>query len=614
MLERTRMERSRFGIEGHAGPGSRWRRVALAALGLAKLHRVREQCRSISDPFEMADFVLRSLRVALRAEGPGGAAVGDALPASGPLVVVANHPSGGLDGLAAISLIRRARRDLKVLANSELRQLEGLAPLVIPLDPFGSKAARQANSSSLRAAMRWVKGGGALLIFPAGEVSHFSLRRFSITDSDWHTTAARIVRHAGAAVSPMYFAGRNSVLFQIAGLVHPMLRTLLLPSELARREGSLLDVRFGAALAPKAFAAHKTDAELIEHLRIKTYLLANARASAPSPGQQHPAAAVGAAEERALAPIIDAVPAEVLAAEIASLPTSMTLLTSGDQQVICAPAKSIPNALRELGRLREVSFRAVGEGTGRSADLDSFDDYYEHLFVWSRSRREIIGAYRLGRVDQIRRRLGTAGLYSATLFDFREPFLTLLGSALELGRSFVRIEHQRSFAALLLLWKGIGEYIGRYPRYARLIGPVSISDSYSSVSKELLVRFLKARNFDYFGAALVKPRSPFRPGKALRSLGLNIARLEDLDALSMRVADLEADRKGVPVLLRQYLKLGGRLLGFNVDAHFNDAIDCLLVIDLRHTDVRMLRKYMSNEALARFAGAHRKHLALDDAA
>ena len=608
MAKRSRMARSRFGIDTGPAPDSAWRRDLLAASGLAGLHRLRERCRQITDPYELAGYALNGLRVSLRAQAPGGVSLGQAFPATGPLVVVANHPLGGLDGLGAIAVIGQARRDLRVLANPALQQIEGLAPLIIPLDPFGTKAARRANAASLRAAMRWVMDGGSLLMFPAGEVSHFTFRRLSITDSDWHETAARIVRHTGATVTPMFFSGRNSVLFQVAGLVHPMLRTLLLPSELARREGSVLDVRIGAPLAPQSLAAHKTDAALIEHLRLKTYLLTNA-----SPQPAHPAAAaVETAQGTPLEPVIDAVPPEVLNTEIGALPRSMTLVTSGDQKVICAPAWLIPNTLRELGRLREVSFRAVGEGTGRSADIDSFDDYYEHLFVWSSSKREIVGAYRLGRVDAIRRRYGTQGLYSATLFDYREPFIALLGSALELGRSFVRLEYQKSFAALLLLWKGIGEYIGRYPRYARLIGPVSISDSYSSVSKELLVRYLRARNFDHFGAALVKARSPFRPGKALRSLGLDIARLPDLDALSSRVADLEADRKGVPVLLRQYLKLGGRLLGFNVDIHFNDAIDCLLVIDLRQSEVRMLRKYMSDEAFARFAQTHRKRV--DDAA
>src|SRR5262245_33630536 len=196
-MKRNRMERSRFGIDP-GGAGSPWRRALLAASGLTELHRLRERCRTITDPYDLATFGLNGLRVSLRTQTAGGVSAGQAFPATGPLVVVANHPFGALDGLGAISVIGQARRDLKVLANPELRQLEGLAPLVIPLDPFGSKAARRANAASLRAAMRWVMDGGALLMFPAGEVSHFTFRRLSITDPDWHATAARIVRKTGA--------------------------------------------------------------------------------------------------------------------------------------------------------------------------------------------------------------------------------------------------------------------------------------------------------------------------------------------------------------------------------------------------------------------------------
>lgn len=590
-----------FGIDDHGGQGASWHRALLGKVtGLGDVIRVRETSRSIHDPFELADYTLRELNIGLRVTAP----VGGGFPKAGPLIVIANHPSGAVDGLAAIAAIGQARTDLRVLANPELASIEGLRSVVIPVDPFGKPDTRRANATGLRAALRWVEQGGALLIFPAGEVAHLSLRRWSITDSEWHTTAARLIRRTKATVSPLYFSGRNSTLFQVAGLVHPRLRTVLLPSELARRAGTTIDARIGAPLTPRALAPFATDEALTAHLRLKTLLPTQAVANAEEPESADP-------DE--MEPLIEAISCDVLAAEIAALPASATLVTQGDQRVICAPARALPNVLQELARLRELSFRAVGEGTGRSHDRDAFDDYYEHLFVWSTSKREIVGAYRLGRVDEIRRRFGSSGLYTSTLFEYREPFLKLLGPALELGRSFVRPEHQKSFAALLLLWKGIGEYIGRHPKYARLIGPVSISDSYSCISKELLVRYLRARSFDHFGAALVKAKTPFRQGRALRALGIDINTLPDLDAVSTQVAGIEEDRKGVPVLLRQYLKLGGRLLGFNVDGDFNDAIDCLLVIDLRHTDARMLRKYMSDDALMQFARAHRLKDLLDDA-
>jgi hypothetical protein len=255
--------------------------------------------------------------------------------------------------------------------------------------------------------------------------------------------------------------------------------------------------------------------------------------------------------------------------------------------------------------LREITFRAVGEGTGKALDLDEFDDYYEHLFVWDPRKQDVVGAYRLGRIDDIRRQHGRGGLYIESLFELREPFVALLGPALELGRSFVRPEYQRSFAPLLALWRAIGEYVGREPRYARLIGPVSISAEYDSVSRELLVRYARSHHFDPLLASLVRPKRPFRPVPALATLGAELGAVSGIEALSDLLAEREADRKGVPVLLRHYLKLGGRVLGFNVDPQFGDCVDFLTLVDLRRSPHAALGRYMSPESLQRFMHAHR---------
>jgi putative hemolysin len=241
----------------------------------------------------------------------------------------------------------------------------------------------------------------------------------------------------------------------------------------------------------------------------------------------------------------------------------------------------------------------VGEGTGRARDLDRFDAHYEHLYIWNRKRAGIVGAYRVGRIDEIRRRHGVLGLYTAGLFRFHHPFFLLLGNALELGRSFVRIEQQKSFAPLLLLWKGIGAYLARHPRYVRLFGPVSISNDYRDLSRQLLVEFLRSHCFDPLLGALVRPSLPVPRGRIGQTLSAEVAMLGHLDALAALIQDIEPDRKGVPVLLRQYLKLGGRILSFNVDPGFSNAIDCLLMVDLRQTDPRVLRKYLPEEAAAR---------------
>ena len=571
-----------------AGPD--WLRVALAASpGLARLHRLRDEVRALDDPFHIARFVLAQLEVSVELP-PADLA---RLASEGPLVITANHPFGALDGLVGIDTVGRRRTDLRVLANPELAALEGIGSLIIPVDPFGGARATRANMTGMRQALRWLADGGALLIFPAGEVSNLDLRARQVTDRRWSPTAARLIRLAGAPVTPLHFAGANSALFQVAGMVHPRLRTLLLPHELGNKFGTRVAVRVGESLSAAKVRASKGDAELAAQLRLRTYL--SGAPQAPQSAGRPPA--------RELAPLADGTDPELLAAEIAALAPDALLASSGNLQVYCAPAAQLPRTLQELGRLRERTFRAVGEGTGRSVDIDAFDAYYEHLFIWNAAAREIIGAYRLGRTDLIARRLGKAGLYTSTLFEYHDLFFKLLGPALELGRSFVRAEHQKSFAPLMLLWRGIGEYVGRHPECCKLLGPVSISNDYTPLSQTLLVRFLRQRNFDLLAPAMVRPRRPFRGHFSLRSL-VGALQPDDLDTLSALLAGLEPDGKGTPVLLRQYLKLGGRVLGFNIDPDFGNTLDCLVLVDLRRTEPRVLEKYMSAQAWERFCHVH----------
>jgi putative hemolysin len=605
------MDRGNLQIKTGESSIPEWmRRALLAAPGIGRLVRLRDDARNFEDPFEFVDVALRELQVQLDLP----AFEEERIPATGPVIITSNHPYGGLDGLLAMATIGRRRRDLRILVNPELAQLDAIGSLMIPVDPFGGPESKRANVAGMRKAVRWLADGGALMIFPAGEVSHLHLRTLSISDPPWSTTSARLIRMSGAPVVPMYFGGANSTLFQLAGMVHPRLRTLLLPHELGNKLGARVAIRLGQPLVPSKLAAFETDEQLAAHLRLKTYLLAGSGSSSASvraPAQAAPA--VTTEQRRTLEPICDAIDPERLSCEIETLPPEMLMVSSGRMRVYCAPTSRIPWTLQELGRLRELTFRAVGEGTGRSADIDVFDDYYEHLFIWNTETREIVGAYRLGRTDEISRRFGKRGLYTSTLFDYSELFIKLLGPALELGRSFVRVEYQKSFAALMLLWKGIGEYIARHPRYCRLIGPVSISNDYLPLSRELLVGFLRKKTFQPLAPTVVRPKRPFRGRFSLRTLGRHES-LADIEGLSTVVADLEPDGKGAPVLLRQYLKLGGRMLGFNVDPDFGDALDCLVLVDLRKTNPRVLRKYMSDAGWERFSQAHRRLRPLPSAA
>lgn len=303
--------------------------------------------------------------------------------------------------------------------------------------------------------------------------------------------------------------------------------------------------------------------------------------------------------------VIDEVPRARLQAEIDALLPYQRLVDRGRFHVYCAHADQIPSGLQEIGRLRELTFRAVGEGTGRGADIDVFDAFYLHLFLWDARNASIAGAYRLGLVDQILARHGKRGLYTHSLFKYRTRLLDSLSPAIELGRSFVRTEYQRSFTALPLLWAGIGRFVERCPQYAVLFGPVSISARYAAASRRLIVEYLSAHRIHPRLAREVTPRHPFPAGSRTATPDHAMPATPDsVDELSRLIARIEHDGKGVPVLLRQYLELGGKVLGFSLDRDFADTLDGLIMVDLREVDEAVMARYMGKRGAATFRAYH----------
>jgi putative hemolysin len=503
------------------------------------------------------------------------------VPARGPAVAVANHPFGLAEGIILGALLLRVRPDVKFLANSMLAAVPGLGQYVFPVNPFGG-AARE-NWKSLRQSIDWVKKGGMLVVFPAGEVSSLNLTRLEIADPKWDDKVTRIIQMTGAVSLPMFFHGVNSAMFQVAGLIHPHLRTMLLPRELANKRGGAIRISIGRAIKPQTLL--RLNSEATEYLRQRTHVL-DIRQRQPKKIWR-----VGLKP----AAVIPAVRAVTLAGEIAGLPAECKLLENNGYEVYAAKADQIPNCLREIGRLREITFRQAAEGTGRSIDIDRFDRDYLHLFLWNTDNIEIAGAYRLAGTDV------TPDLYTRTLFKFREGLIESMSPALELGRSFVRAEYQKSFSALLLLWKGIGRYVARHPRYKTLFGPVSISRDYSEASRALMIAYLQERRGNGDLARFVEPRREFRSPRVRGCDPRLLAHLlENVDELSDAVADMEPDGKGVPVLLRQYLNCGGEMLAFNVDSAFSDVVDGLVVVDLTKMSRPQLEKYLGKEGATRF--------------
>ena len=515
------------------------------------------------------------------------------VPRSGPLVVVANHPFGAIEGLILASLLRRIRPDVRIMANFLLERIPELKELFIPVDPFGGRQAKRINHVPLKTAIDWLKQGGVLVVFPAGEVSHLSLNRRQIIDPAWSKTIGRLIQLAEAPAQAIYFHGVNSKLFQLAGLIHPRLRTTLLPRELINKKRTPLSVRFSQTIAFDKLNRLGDSQAIIDYLRLRTYMLRYATHSNPLPNLERSTTSTRAA------PILTAADPACLRADVESLEPEQWLVDGGEMRVYCARAEQIPAIMQEIGRLREITFRAAGEGTGRALDVDYYDNYYLHLFIWHAQKNEVVGAYRLGQSDIILKRFGIRGFYSHSLFNYSRQLIDTLGPSLELGRSFVRLEYQKSFAPLLLLWKGIGKYVVTHSQYRKLFGPVSISSEYQTVSQQIMVEFLKANHTLKELNSHVRPRRPFKKMK-LTPGGTCPSQLKSIDDVADVVAELEHDNKGVPILLKHYLKLGGKLLGFNVDPEFNNALDGLIMVDLVETAPRLLAKYMGQQGADTF--------------
>jgi putative hemolysin len=551
-------------------------------------------------------FGLQNLLAEMRVELRVDAADMGRIPVGGPVVVVANHPLGMLDGAVLAVLLTRVRADVKVMTNYVLRDVPELAQHCIFVDPFQNDRNSDVhnvdtNRRAVREALAWLKGGGMLAIFPAGEVSHWQLPQGEIADPAWNDTAARLIRKTGAAALPVYFCGRNSVGFHLFGRIHPRLRTAFLLQEFLQQKGRTVEVRVGGEIASDSLAGIADDREATEYLRWRTYLLARRG----RPEKSWPAAVQSRIASPVQEPIAAAEPAELLSSELNSLPADRCLAESGDLAVYLAKADETPRTLQELGRLREVTFRMAGEGTGKRRDLDRFDLYYWHVLLWHKTKQELVGAYRAGNTAEILAERGVAGLYTSTLFRYDERIFQKIGPALELGRSFVRPEYQRQYAPLLLLWKGIARLLATHAETPVVFGAVSISNDYSKASHEMIFRFFEARMQDDELAGLIEPRHPFRPA-GLRPWDCRAMchALRDLEELSEPITDVEADGKGLPILLRQYAKIGGRLLGFNVDRKFSNVLDGLVLVDLRKTTPAVLERYMGREAAVRFRQRH----------
>ena len=495
------------------------------------------------------------------------------LPKEGAFITVSNHPFGGIDGMLLVKIMSKYRPDIKVMSNFVLNKIEPVSEYMLPVNPFERRKGAASSLQGVKLALEQLQEGGVLGMFPAGEVSSYNEDNYGISDREWQYPAMKMIKKAGVPVVPVYFQGSNSRLFHILGLIHPTLRTVRLPAEVFNKKHKKIRIRIGNPVSVKEQDTFSDISTYGRYLRAKTYSLGSVLEVKKF---FRPRLNLGSRVEE----IAEAVAPGLIIDEIEKIREDYSLFTSDQFDVFCTPSVEIPQIMNELGRLREITFRDVGEGTNRSMDIDEYDLYYNQLFVWDNQNKLIVGAYRVGKGKEILNRYGVKGFYLQSLFRMNRRFHPTLKQSLELGRSFIVKEYQRRPMPLFLLWKGILYFLLKHNEYRYLIGPVSISNNFSQFSRGLIMKYIREHNFDKKLSRYVRPRTRYNvPGFNIDEEVI-LANADDLTKFDRFIKEVEPNDYTMPILLKRYLKLNGKIIGFNLDPKFNDALDGLLVLDL----------------------------------
>jgi putative hemolysin len=491
------------------------------------------------------------------------------IPAKGAAIVVANHPTGLLDGLIMLDILLKTRPDVKLLGNPLLKRLVPVQSYFIELDPFDKD--RSKNISGIKTALEHLQNGGLLMLCPAGEVSTWH-KGFRVEDKKWSAGIVKIIRSAKTPIIPVYLGGKNSFAFHFLGKIHPLLRTAQLPRELVNKKHKIIPLAIGSPLVPARAKTLKTNSEYADFLRNNIYLLKKTIAP-PQKKKVQPIEKVIQKE------IVIPQNSESILLEIKQLRQPHLLFEQGSMSVFFAPPDKMLHIIQEIGRLREITFREVGEGTNLEIDLDKYDGYYWQLFIWDNANNQIVGGYRLGMGADIAVQSGREGFYTHSLFRLSKKMESVLKETIELGRSFIVKEYQRNPLSLLLLWRGILTILLSHKQYHYLMGPASISNEYKDVSKSLIMDYIKKEHFEKELSSWVKARNKpcLRKNKLVQK---QIKSINHIDLLDKLVLDMENNRRGVPILIKKYLQINGKVLSFNIDKDFNDVLDALMLLDI----------------------------------
>lgn len=511
------------------------------------------------------------------------------IPKTGSFIAIANHPYGGIEGMVLLKMLCMVRPDAKLMANFLLKKIPNLSDYFIGVNPF-ENVDHSSSISGLKNTLDLLSKGTPIGIFPAGEVSTYKVDKKEVTDRMWHPVVGKIIAKAKVPVVPIYFHGNNGLLFNLLSLIHPTLRTAKLPSELFNKHGHTIKLRIGKPINVEDIPDYNNSAKLLNYLRARTYALGTGLENEKKLFNPRNLFKI----KKLPAAIAPEISAEILEKEIEPLREHYRIWVEKNYEVFIAPTTLIPNIIREIGRLREITFRDIGEGTNKPLDLDEYDIYYHHLFIWDADARMLVGAYRIGLGDEIFYSIGKKGFYVSELFKIKSQFTPVLKKSIELGRSWIRKEYQQKPLPLFLLWKGILKYLMDNPRYRYLIGPVSISNSFSNFSKSLIVDYINRNHFDHEMAQYVRPRKKFKVDLESIDTDLLMAGEDSFKGLDNLISEVETRSMKVPVLLRQYIALNAKIICFNIDPKFADCLDGFLVLDLEKVPQDILEKLGKN--------------------
>ncbi|WP_053990786.1 lysophospholipid acyltransferase family protein [Mangrovimonas sp. TPBH4] len=565
---------------GFVGTFSGW--VLMKLLKIAKLNKIYNRNKHFSD-LEFLDKILEEFQI--KFEIPEEDL--KRLPKDGAYITVSNHPLGGIDGILLLKLMLEQRQDFKIIANFLLHRIEPLKKYILPVNPFEDRKDVKSSIAGFKTAIKHLKEGHPLGIFPAGEVSTYRDGKL-VVDKPWEAAAMKLVKKAEVPVVPIYFHAKNSKLFYELSKINDTFRTAKLPSELLTQKRRVIKVRIGRPISVSEQKEHLTMDSYSEFVRRKTYILSN---SFDEKGKFLSNFSTTLKATKPPKRIVTPIATDVMVAEVDALrENDMRLLQSKNYEVFLAPASVIPNSLREIGRLREITFREVGEGTNEAIDLDTFDTYYHHMFLWDNERQLIAGAYRMGLGAAIFEKYGIDGFYLQDLFRFEPELYKMMSQSIEMGRAFIIKEYQQKPMPLFLLWKGIVHTTLRYPEHQYLIGGVSISNQFSNFSKSLMIEFMKSHYYDPYVAQYVRPKKEFKVKLKDADKDFVFDETEaDLNKFDKIIDEVEPGALRLPVLLKKYIKQNAKLVAFNVDPLFNNAVDGLMYIkiaDLPESTVR----------------------------